>query len=248
MTNFIKHKDQCYTLENFLNEEECKKIIKYLEFHVKTGRDKWNQISFYDSYALGFWGSQFPEDHPEYWKDRNLKLFGLDEDYFLKLKQRIKATSEEALGLELKEVSYHAQKWLEGAFASFHSDNSDEYGNYTSFERSKFAVFIYLNENFEGGYLNFEKYDIQIKPKTGLIAIFAGGHNNEHEVTTVKGNTRYTIGSFWDDASIEYTEERKKEWEEELAKVRAAQEQTYHYWAEDKKRGIVPVYKGKNEE
>jgi hypothetical protein len=247
MNNFIKHKEDCFTLENFLTEKECEKIISYLEYHVKTGKDKWNQISFYDSYAVGFWGSQFEEGHPEYWKDKNLKLFGLEEDYFLKLKQKIKNISEEALGIELKEVSYHAQKWLEGAFASFHSDNSDEYGNYTAFERSKYAVFIYLNDNFEGGYLNFEKYDIQIKPKTGLIAIFAGGHNNEHEVTKVIGNTRYTIGSFWDDASCEYTEERKKQWEQELSAVRAGQEVTYKKWAEDKERGIIPGYRGKND-
>jgi hypothetical protein len=146
---------------------------------------------------------------------------------------------------EVAEVSYHAQKWLPGAYASFHSDNSDEDGNPTEFERSKYAAFIYLNDDFSGGYLNFKHHDVKIMPKAGMIAIFAGGHTNEHEVTKVHDATRYTIGSFWDKANITYTEEQIKEREERLKKTRAEQDEMYKKWEEEKKMGIIQDYTGK---
>lgn len=232
--NKLKH--DIFYIENFLNEDECQKIIKYLEFLVSNNVLQWNQISFYESYAMGFWQV-----------DPRLLSFGLPEDFFNRLKMRIKSQAEEVLGIELSEVSYHAQKWTEGAFASFHSDNTDEEGNPTPFERSKFAAFIYLNEDFEGGKLNFKNFDISVQPSLGALAVFSGTFGNEHEVTTVKSGTRYTIGSFWDDAKSVYTEEQKENWAVELKKIRDDQDVLYKVWAEDRARGVIPSYKGKNE-
>ena len=187
-----QYKDQCFTVENFLTESECESIINYVEWLYSNNILEWNQISFYDSYAMGFW-----EEDPT----GGCEMFGLPKNYFHSiLKKKIKETSEMLLGRDLEEVSYHAQKWLPGAFASFHSDNSNEDGSPSEFERSKYAAFIYLNEDFSGGYLNFKNYDIKIYPKKGMLALFAGGHTNEHEVTKVHDGTRYTVGSFWDNS------------------------------------------------
>lgn len=236
MTSYVTmHKDQCFTVDNFLSEFECKAIIAYLDFLVVNKILEWNQISFYDSFAMGFWPY-----------DPNLEMFGLPSNYFNDiLKKRIQDISENVLSVSLAEVSYHAQKWDDGAYASFHSDNSDEHGNPTEFVRSKFAVFIYLNDNFEGGYLNFKNHDVNIKPAVGRAAIFAGGHNNEHEVTKVHGGTRYTIGSFWDLADCVYSEEELQEREERLKKTRAGQDITYKQWEDEKKLGITQDYTGK---
>jgi hypothetical protein len=38
----------------------------------------------------------------------------------------------------------------------FIPDNSNEDGSPSEFERSKYAAFIYLNDDFSGGYLNFK--------------------------------------------------------------------------------------------
>lgn len=231
----VELKDKCYIIDNFLSKEECDSIINYVEWLSNNNILEWNQISFYDSYAMGFWE-----------RDPNLPMFSLPENYFHSvLKLKIKDACEKALGREVGEVSYHAQKWLDGAYASFHSDNSDEEGNPTEFERSKYAAFIYLNENFSGGFLNFKHHDVHIEPKIGRIAIFDGGHTNEHEVTKVHGGTRFTIGSFWDNAESSYTEEQILEREERLKKTRAEQDKLYKSWAEEKRMGIVQEYVGK---
>jgi hypothetical protein len=231
-----KYKEDVFHVSDVVTPEEANKIIQYLEFLAESNLLKWNQISFYDSYAMGFWEL-----------DPKLAMFDLPADYFSRLNARIKDACEKVLEKELSEVSYHAQKWIEGAFASFHSDNSDEEGNPTAFERSKYAAFMYLNDDFTGGILNFENYDISIKPEVGMLAVFAGGHGNEHEVTQVKSGTRYTIGSFWDNADSVYTDEQRKKWADELAEVRKAQDEEYKLWAKDKENGFIPEYKGKNE-
>jgi hypothetical protein len=237
MSKLTKHKEECFTIENFLSQEECDAILYYLKELVETNILEWNQISFYDSYAMGFW-----EEDPT----GICEKAGLPKNYFHSvLKEKIKKTCEQHLNKNLAEVSYHAQKWEEGAYASFHSDNSDEHGNPSEFERSKYAAFIYLNDNFHGGHLNFKNYDISIKPKTGKIAIFAGGYKNEHEVTKVHGGTRYTIGSFWDNSDAVYTEEQILQREEKLKKTRMEQDITYKEWEDQKKLGLIPDYVGK---
>ena len=83
MYDIKQHKDDVFTIDNFLNEDECKRIIDYLEMSVQNDYIKWNQISFYESYAMGFW---------EY--DNNLIPFGFDPKYFHSLKEKIKNAGE----------------------------------------------------------------------------------------------------------------------------------------------------------
>ena len=224
-----KIRDEFFLIENFIDEKTCNAVIKYFEYLVENKVLQWNEISFYGSQAMGYWPS-----------DDRLKLFGLEPDFFSKLKQKIKSKTEELLGFEVTEVSYHAQRWIDGAFADYHSDNSDEHGNPTAFERSKYAVFIYLNDDFQGGHLRFKDSDIDVEPQIGLCAVFAGGHTREHMVTTVKNGIRYTIGSFWDDARCEYTDAQREAWAEELKQVRAEQEELYKKWATPEGKPSMP--------
>lgn len=232
--NITKVKDDVFIVDDLITKDECDKIILYLEGIVKAGFLEWNQISFFGSFAMGYWPS-----------DPNLLLIGLPEDYFAQLKEKIKSAGESCFNRELSEVSYHAQKWVEGAFAGFHSDNTDEHGNMTAFYKSKYAGFLYLNDNFEGGKLNFENFDITVDPKPGRLAFFAGGFGNEHEVTTVKSGERYTVGSFWDNADAVYTPEQVAKWEEELKQTRAEQAEVYKEWDKARESGNIPQYKGK---
>lgn len=232
--DIVQLREDIWVVDNLITESECQSIINYLDGIVNANLLEWNQISFYGSFAMGYWP-----------RDPNLLMFGLPEDYFAQLKEKIKKASEECLGRELSEVSYHAQKWVEGAFASFHSDNTHEDGSPSAFYRSKYAGFLYLNDNFDGGMLNFKNFDVTVKAKPGRYAFFRGGHGNEHEVTTVRNGERYTVGSFWDNADEKYNEELLALWEKELKQTREDQERTYAQWAEDKKKGIEPQHKGK---
>jgi hypothetical protein len=78
-----------------------------------------------------------------------------------------------------------------------------------------------------------------------MLAVFDGGHGNEHEVTVVESGVRYTIGSFWDKEGMVYSEERIKEMEDELKGTRSEQDEMYKEWNADKEKGIILTPYGK---
>lgn len=225
--------------ENFLTEKECKGIIEILESKACSGTLDWVPISFYESYA-----SNIPQDNdPEIIKN------GLPSNIFSKIESGIKQCISEIDELDISsifKIGYHTQKWEPGAYARPHSDNTDEHGKPTAFERSKYAGFIYLNDDFDGGILKFVQSGITIKPKTGLLAVFSGGHENIHEVTMVTKGIRYTLGSFWDNKDeLDYPEEVRNAWKEELKIVREQQEVEKKQWQDLLKQGYKLTKDGK---
>lgn len=206
------------TFENFITKEECQSIINLLEKQMNSKKLSWVPISFYESYS-----SNLPQDN-----DEDLKEFNLSSTFFSDLEKRIIKSVAEIRGLDPKVISkigYHTQKWEPGAYARPHSDNTNMDGSESPFERSRYASFLYLNDNFEGGVLRFTKQNIEIKPKAGLLASFAGGFENIHEVTLITKGVRYTLGSFWDDREeSDYPEEKRKRWKDEMDAIRKKQE------------------------
>jgi len=228
LENQTKLKEDICVFENFLTEEECESILKYWKYSVEKGTLPWEGISFYESYA-----SNLPDDD-------DVEKFGLPRDFFVNLEKKIQESVEITRGKPVKSVSYHAQKWITGAFAGYHSDNSPlDDPEYNAFERSKWASFLYLNGDFEGGELKFRDHDISIKPKAGMLASFSGGHHNIHEVQIITDGERYTIGSFWDNEESEYSEETKEKWKTEIAEARIRQAEDQKLWQENKSKGIM---------
>lgn len=233
--NIIKYQDDIWAYENFLTKKECDGIIKSVHMQIDRGDHEWRVISFYESATSGY-----PHDgHPD------LEASGLTATFFPDLKERVKAATAAMAGKtpeQMSNIGFHFQKWEKGAFAWFHSDNSANDGTKTAFERSRYASFIYLNDDFEGGVLNFKanygENEFTIVPKMGMLVTFHGGHKNLHEVTKITNGTRYTMGSFWDDKEYEdYPQEIRDKWSEELAKIRAEQAVQINEWQEIKDSG-----------
>jgi len=227
----IRHTEDIVVYENFLTDEESAKVIQVLEKQAENGKLSWTPISFYESYS-----SVLPQDD-----DPELEEFGLPSTFFSDLQKKIVnavASVNELDPSVISKIGYHAQKWEPGAYATTHSDNTDLEGNTGPFERSRFAAFMYLNEDFDGGLLNFPKQELSISPKTGMLAAFAGGFKNVHEVTLITSGVRYTLGSFWDDREESaYPEEVRERWKEEMKKIREEQEVEKAEWQELIKKG-----------
>jgi hypothetical protein len=224
LDNQVRLTEDIILFENFLTEDECKKAIQVLNAQAANEKISWTPISFYESYS-----SVLPQDD-----DQELKDFELPGTFFSDVKSGIIDAVAEVHGLDRNQVvqiGYHTQKWEPGAYARLHSDNTDEHGNTGPFERSRYAAFLYLNEDFEGGLLRFPSHDIEIPPRTGLLAAFAGGHKNMHEVSLITAGVRYTLGSFWDDREEDaYPEELRAQWKEEMQKIRDAQKVEKEEW------------------
>lgn len=204
--------------ENFIDPQVADKLVKVLDKHAELGTISWMPISFYESYS-----SVLPQDN-----DEHVINEGLPSDIFTQMKKGIIDAVASVHDLDPKiisQIGYHTQKWEPGAYARKHSDNTDEHGNSGAFTRSRYAAFLYLNDDFDGGLLQFPDQEISIKPKVGMLAAFDGGFNNMHEVTLITKGVRYTIGSFWDDREEDaYPQELRDAWAEEMRETRAKQE------------------------
>lgn len=217
--------------ENFINAETAAKLVKVLDKHAELGLITWMPISFYESYS-----SVLPQDD-----DEHVLTEGLPSTIFSDMKQGIIEAVASVHDLDPKVISqigYHTQKWEPGAYARKHSDNTDEHGHSGAFTRSRYAAFLYLNDDFEGGMLQFPDQDISLQPKVGMLAAFDGGFNNMHEVTLITSGVRYTLGSFWDDREEDaYPQEVRDAWAEEMKATRAQQEIERAEWQELLKQG-----------
>jgi hypothetical protein len=227
-----KLKDDIVISENFITEEEARKTIEVFKKLDEKEEGFWKPISFYESYSSGY-----PEDN-----DPILAEFGLPPTWFSDLYKKFKTLTAEMAGVpeeKLSKISFHSQRWLPGAFAPLHSDNTTNDGKYGAFERSRYAAFLYLNDDFEGGELLFPEHEITLVPKTGMIAAFHGGHKNLHQVDVVKKSPRYTIGSFWDDREeSDYPDELREAWKAELLEVRAYQKEESVEWKDIREKGL----------
>ena len=226
-----RHKPDIVQYDNFLTPDECKAIIDVLAIKMQKDQLRWMPISFYESYSSGT---------PEL-NDPDTIACGLPGDFFQDLRQRVINATADMSGKspeQMSQISWHSQRWAPGAFANMHSDNTSNDGVSGAFTRSRYATFLYLNDDFEDGVLNF-KHGLTIVPKTGTLVTFAGGFDNMHEVTTVKKSIRYTLGSFWDDREeSDYPQEVRDAWAEELAKVRAIQKDEAAEWEDYRNRGV----------
>lgn len=56
------------------------------------------------------------------------------------------------------------------------------------------AFSLYLNDDFEGGELEFKNLDLKIKPKSGMLVVIPMGEKYTHRVNKVLGpNSRHTL-------------------------------------------------------
>ena len=214
-------------------------MINALDAQAENGKISWMPISFYESYS-----SVLPQDN-----DQEIIDAGLAPTIFSDIENAMPEAIASVHDLDPKticKIGYHTQKWEPGAYARVHSDNTDEKGNSGAFTRSRYAGFLYLNNNFEGGLLRFPDQDIEIQPQTGMLAVFDGGFNNMHEVTMITSGVRYTIGSFWDDREEDaYPEELRAQWKEEMQKIRDAQKVEKEEWQKLLKDGYKLDLNGK---
>ncbi len=217
--------------ENFIDPDQCAKMIKVLDAQAENAKISWMPISFYESYS-----SVLPRDN-----DQEILDAGLPGTIFSDVENMMPEAIASVHDLDPKIISkigYHTQKWEPGAYARLHSDNTDEHGKSGAFTRSRYAGFLYLNDDFEGGLLRFPDQDIEIKPQVGMLAVFDGGFNNMHEVTLIESGVRYTIGSFWDDREEDaYPQEVRDAWAEEMKATRAQQEIERAEWQQLLKDG-----------
>ncbi len=63
-------------------------------------------------------------------------------------------------------------------------------------DRRWISAIIYLNDDYEGGELEFVHFGVKIKPKVGSVIIFPSNYAYSHIAHSVKSGTKYAIVTF----------------------------------------------------
>lgn len=58
------------------------------------------------------------------------------------------------------------------------------------------SIIIYLNDQFEGGQLDFPNFGFRIRPRAGLLACFPADHRYVHTARPVESGVRYILVSW----------------------------------------------------
>ena len=175
--------------ENFISKEDCKKMIQALDSQAENGAISWMPISFYESYS-----SVLPQDN-----DKEVIDAGLSPTIFSDIEKIMYEAIASVHDLDPKticKIGYHTQKWEPGAYARVHSDNTDEHGKSGAFTRSRYAGFLYLNDDFEGGDVIFREQGINIRPEPGSLLIFPSVKPYYHESTEITSGYKYMCPAF----------------------------------------------------
>lgn len=191
--------DSFKIIENFISDEDSKKIICFFRKRLLLNPDK-----------LGIYPSEIGvgEDKSNFIYD-GVVIENSEESIFINrllidIIQKIIKESEKLFNEEMKlfHICYHS--FLPGGEIGLHSDSTDLYGNPTGIngeqEPQEFSALLYFNEcgkDYTGGEIEFPNQKIIISPKTGQLVIFKGNHEYAHSINTVVSGIRDSLVLFF---------------------------------------------------
>jgi hypothetical protein len=85
--------------------------------------------------------------------------------------------------------SYQILKYGEGQYFTNHIDD------HPSYHRRVSSVY-YINDDYEGGEINFPRFNISYKPKANEMIVFPSTYVYNHSVSEVTNGTRYAVVSW----------------------------------------------------
>jgi predicted 2-oxoglutarate/Fe(II)-dependent dioxygenase YbiX len=106
--------------------------------------------------------------------------------YFLLLASTLPYTERYEIGEFMYHEPYQALKYRPGEFYKAHYDGGTESG------RSISAV-IYLNDDYEGGEIEFPNFKIKLKPEKGMLILFPSNYAYRHIAHPVLSGTKYSL-------------------------------------------------------
>lgn len=95
--------------------------------------------------------------------------------------------------------AFNFVKYLPGEYFKIHADDGPYY-------TCTISAVIYLNDDYEGGEIEFPRHDIKIKPQAGDIILFPSNFVYEHSSCKVTEGTKYSVVIMTDYNDIHHKE------------------------------------------
>ena len=118
-------------------------------------------------------------------------LVSIISNYFLKYKEIHKIDCYPRMIRELGVLKYES-----GGFYKYHTDT------HTDFPR-QISTITLLNNDYEGGEIEFVNFGIKIKPEPGMLVLFPSDYAYAHVAHPVHSGTKYAIVTWMTDRWIQ---------------------------------------------
>jgi hypothetical protein len=177
-----------HIIEDFISADECKKLVKYFDKKSFPGPDPKNYFVSLANEAV-------------YFDMRDDNDFPRISEYIHNLLNRVRDVVSNTYNIDIEIKSSNYVDMRKGSSLGLHSDmgpsSSDPVAHVPIITSDyEFSGMIYLNDDFEGGYLNFPNENIKLKTKPGTLVYFNGEIDLPHEVTEILEGNRKNIASF----------------------------------------------------
>lgn len=184
--------DRIFYYENILHSPES--IVQALE-------EMDGKLS--DSSLISSWHPWHASDNPEFLfgarKMTNQESYDQSDDItrtvYDILKEALDLTAKDyckALEIDMgRQAPISISKYFVDAFMGPHTDSAPV----PTVEH--ISSVLYLNDDYEGGELNFPNHGITIKPKAGSVVIFPSIPPFTHESKKIISGTKYMSPGFW---------------------------------------------------
>lgn len=177
---------------NAVNKNDCQTIINLIENEISLGIPKiqWNEASVNgkerttharNCYDLKFkkegLGSYLPENESlakahDMVNDRlNVALQHYEKLWHFNIKYK---------------EAFNFVKYMPGEFFKVHADHGPFY-------TCTVSAIVYLNDDYEGGELEFPRHELTIKPKAGDIMLFPSNYVYEHASLNISSGIKYAV-------------------------------------------------------
>ena len=157
-----------HVINDVVSQDEHKKILDFV-INVKG----WNEQP---------WGvdSLFSQEIPKEINNILSKIFEVAYNNFVKFYDVDISTLQ----------TFNVVRFKEGYSMHLHAD-------VLSYAELHLASVYYINDDYEGGEINFPDHNLMIKPKANSLILFPGNENYWHETLKVVGKDRYTSTKFF---------------------------------------------------
>jgi hypothetical protein len=178
--------------KNVIPKNECDNIISVLENKLSNSQNNfdWHKAQINNKenniYNRNCFDFKYKRDHLG-------KLMPYDQELF-----DIHKTVEEYLD---KALSHYQKSWnlsinYKEAF-NFVKYGSNQYfkihGDHGPYYTCTVSAVIYLNDDYEGGEIDFIRQELKIKPSVGDIVLFPSNYVYEHASCEVGTGTKYSV-------------------------------------------------------
>jgi 2OG-Fe(II) oxygenase superfamily len=172
-----------HLIHNFISKEDLDTIYSYLESYKDDPNFKGGNDKNYETVL-----------------SENPKVAELLVKYRDLIWKEVQARYENVYDVKYSEEptnALHFVKWTAGMKTPLHSDCERPDGSpafHAGFYKLNLSILGYINDNYEGGEIEFPEHGIKIKPFAGDLIMFPSNGAFRHQVNEVFGeNNRYTM-------------------------------------------------------